>query len=102
MLFSVWDQHNYSVDWHEVEGTADLLDIQTVPVLYRGKFDLDVLKSISRTMDLEAKEGFVIRNSGRFHYDDFAQNMGKFVRPAHVTTETHWMHAEIVPNGIVK
>lgn len=102
MLFSVWNQHNYSVSWDDVTSMADDMGILTVPVLYRGEFDLEELKRISRTMDLNAKEGFVIRNADSFHYDDFSKNMGKFVRPAHVTTETHWMHAQIVPNGIVK
>ena len=102
MLFSVWDEHNYSVEWDLVEETAISMGIETVPILYRGEFSLDVLNKIARTMDLDAKEGFVIRNERSFHYDDFAKNMGKFVRPAHVQTDTHWMHAEIVPNGIAK
>lgn len=102
MLFSVWDENNVSLDWETVEEFASLLGLQTVPVLYKGPFDLSELVRLSRSMDLDKQEGFVIRNSGKFHYDDFGANTGKFVRPAHVQTDKHWMSQEIIPNGILK
>lgn len=100
LLFSVWDHTNHSLSWDEVEEWAELLGVTTVPVLYRGPFDLDTVHRIAREMDLERSEGFVIRKADRFHFDDFAQNMGKFVRPNHVQTETHWLHQDVVPNGL--
>lgn len=100
MLFSVWDNDNYSLSWDEVEEWADLLGVMTVPVLWRGTFDQSVVEEIARTQDPSKTEGFVIRNSAKFHWADFGQNMGKYVRVNHVQTDTHWMHAEIVPNGL--
>lgn len=100
MLFSVWDHNNRSVSWDDVEMWAELFGIETVPVLYKGIFDKEVVERIAREQDPEKSEGFVIRNADSFHFDDFAKNMGKYVRVNHVQTDTHWMHAEIVPNKL--
>lgn len=100
MLFSVWGHNNYSLSWDEVEFWADLLGIDTVPVLYRGPFDKAIVEKIAREQDPEKTEGFVIRNTNSFHFDDFAKNMGKYVRVNHVQTDQHWMFAEIVPNQL--
>ena len=35
-------------------------------------------------------EGFVFRNAGNFHVDDFAKNVLKYVRKNHVKTDEHW------------
>ena len=35
-------------------------------------------------------EGFVVRNAAAFHYDDFKNNVGKYVRAHHVQTDDHW------------
>jgi predicted kinase len=35
-----------------------------------------------------------------FERDEFGERLAKWVRPAHVQTDTHWMHASIVENGL--
>ena len=35
-------------------------------------------------------EGVVVRNASLFHNDDFADNVMKWVRKGHVTTDEHW------------
>lgn len=100
MLFSVWDDTNRSLSWDVVEDWAAMMEIETVPVLYRGIFDKAIVEKIAREQDPTKTEGFVIRNTRSFHYDDFPKNMGKYVRVNHVQTDTHWMHAEIVPNKL--
>lgn len=81
---------------------AELLGVETVPVLYKGEFDKAVIEEIARTLDPEKTESFVVRNCQSFHYTEFAQNMGKYVRENHVQTDKHWMFAEIVPNQLAK
>jgi len=46
------------------------------------------------------QEGYVIRNAGSFHYDDFQYNLGKFVRMDHVQTSEHWLQEEVIPNRL--
>jgi hypothetical protein len=100
MLFSVWNSDNYSVGWDEVVEWAQLLEIETVPVLYRGRFDVKVIEALARKLDPQTTEGFVIRNSESYHFEDFAKNTAKYVRENHVTTDKHWMFQEIIPNGL--
>ena len=45
-------------------------------------------------------EGFVVRCAKRFHFNEFARHVAKWVRRGHVQTDHHWMHAQIVPNGL--
>jgi len=73
MLFSVWDETNHSLSWDEVERWATLLSVETVPVLYRGLFSMEALKEVINSLDLSKQEGFVIRNSRSFHFNDFSK-----------------------------
>jgi hypothetical protein len=43
-------------------------------------------------------EGYVVRLTNSFPYDNFGQSVAKFVRKSHVTTDQHWMEREPIPN----
>lgn len=95
-LFGVRD-NNIWIPWDSVEEYSYLLEIPTVPVLFKGKVnDEKELKSIvdnlvNRKSELGGeREGIVVRNAGLFHNDDFAENVMKWVRKGHVTTDQHW------------
>jgi hypothetical protein len=45
-------------------------------------------------------EGYVVRLAARFHYQDFAHSVAKWVRAQHVQTDQHWMFAELIPNRL--
>ncbi len=99
--FSVWDNdRNLCLSWAETLDWFALLDIVPVPVLYEGPYSEAVIDKLIRAIDTRTQEGFVVRNAEAFAYEAFAANMAKWVRPRHVQTDTHWMHAEIVPNGL--
>lgn len=96
-IFGVRD-NNIWIPWQQVEEYSYLLDIPTVPVLFRG-----VVNSVKELKDLVEDlvskpsklggpiEGVVVRNAGMFHNDDFADNVQKWVRKDHVTTnDKHW------------
>jgi hypothetical protein len=36
------------------------------------------------------KEGFVLRNANAFPYEEYSENVAKFVRAGHVQTDKHW------------
>jgi predicted kinase len=46
------------------------------------------------------QEGYVVRTVEGFAREEFAGRVAKWVRPGHVTTQTHWMHTAVVENGL--
>lgn len=101
-LFSIWNEDNICLSWDETIAFAAELGIETVPVLYRGIFDEEKIKRTFTGISLfdGEQEGYVIRNAGSFHYDDFQYNLGKFVRMDHVQTSEHWLQEEVIPNRL--
>ena len=101
--FSIWDDTNYCLSWKDTVEFCELLGVEHVPVL---RDDFMWTQWIPRLMedhdwtgyDVATMEGYVVRNSDGFPYKDFGENVAKFVRPNHVTTSTHWIHSEVVPN----
>ncbi len=100
--FSVWNiDSNLCLSWVQTMEWFALLDIVPVPVLYSGPYDDSVIARLIKSLDITRQEGFVVRNADAFCYADFALNAAKWVRPKHVQTDKHWMHADIVPNGLI-
>lgn len=95
-LFGVRD-NNIWITWDQVEEYAYLLDLKTVPVLFKGvvgtekelKEIIDSLVTNPSELGGE-REGIVIRTTGLFHNDDFKGNVVKWVRKDHVQTDEHW------------
>ena len=100
LLFSVWDEHNRCLSWDETVEWAGLLGLCHVPVLYRGLYDEERIRSLS--LDLETCEGYVLRLADSFEYADFGACVAKWVRPHHVQSDEHWMHKAVVPNGLAE
>jgi hypothetical protein len=95
-LFGVRD-NNIWIPWESVEEYAYLLDIPTVPVLFKGAIKTE--KELRETVENIVKqpsslggsrEGIVIRNAALFHNDDFSENVMKWVRKGHIQTDEHW------------
>jgi ATP-dependent RNA circularization protein (DNA/RNA ligase family) len=95
-IFGMRD-NNICVPWEKVEEYSYLLDIPTVPVLFKGIVNSEKeLKSLVEKLSKEpselggVREGIVARVAGMFHNDDFSTNVLKWVRKDHVTTTEHW------------
>ena len=95
-IFGVRDNDIW-IPWQSVEEYSYLLDIPTVPVLFKGKVNTEkelkelVENLVSKQSKLGGEiEGVVVRNAGMFHNDDFKDNVMKWVRKDHVTTDEHW------------
>ena len=95
-IFGIRD-NNIWIPWQQVEEYSYLLDIPTVPVLFKGVVSsVKELKSlvddlVSKQSELGGEiEGVVVRSAGMFHNDDFAENVMKWVRKDHVQTDEHW------------
>lgn len=102
MVFSIWDENNICLSWEETGKICAMLGLQTVPVMEICEFDEGKLKKLGDwfASQIPSKEGYVIRNVDVFTYEDFSQNVAKWVRAKHVTTDQHWMFQEIVPNKL--
>jgi hypothetical protein len=105
MGFSVWDARNVALSWVKtVEYLAELgiTPVGEIPEL-SGVFTTATPAAIHRLvarMDTAKNEGIVMRLSGEIAYDDFGASVAKWVRKEHVSTSRHWMHAEVVRNGL--
>lgn len=102
LLFGVWDVQA-ALSWDEVVEWAGLLDLPTVPVIWRGVWDrseADAAWAEWRPPYGPTSEGYVLRVTSSFVYRDFARSVAKWVRAGHVQTDQHWMHQEMVENGL--
>ena len=99
-LFSIWNEENVCLSWHDTEEWAALLGLTIPAVLYKGLWDEAAIKEIK--IDPKKSEGYVVRLTDAFHYDDFGRSLGKWVRPHHVQTDQHWMYAPVIPNKLAK
>lgn len=98
--FSVWDG-DVCLDWDRTVVFLRNLGIPTPPVLWRGVFDARAEKALRALKpDTLRQEGYVVRPAEGFPAAAFRRRVAKWVRPGHVTTDTHWMHAEVVENGL--
>lgn len=95
-IFGIYDENNNCLPWLDVLEFCEENNLKTVPIFYLGQYDKDKIlnkfnefKKFKNGMGQEV-EGFVIRNLDGFSYDEFQNNVGKFVRKNHVQTDQHW------------
>lgn len=98
-VYSIWNEENVCLSWQDTNWWCNELSLYHVPVL--DMLWKEELATYEFKLDLEQHEGYVVRNTNAFHFDDFSKNVAKWVRPQHVQTDAHWMHAEIVPNQLI-
>lgn len=97
-VFSIWDQDNFCLSWEDTVSYTNKLGLSIPPILYIGLWDERKIRSLE--INTESSEGYVVRISDKFHYDDYSANCAKFVRQNHVQSDEHWMHQSIVPNQL--
>lgn len=100
MGFSVWNERNQALSWADTLEFFELLGVTPVRELYKGAFDESLLRTLARSWDVTRNEGFVVRLAGEFAYEDFERACAKWVRPAHVQSDAHWMHQAVVVNKL--
>ena len=98
LVFSIWNKNNICLSWKETKEWCNLLNLNTVPILYEGKFNLNFVKNFK--IDISKQEGFVMRLSNEFKFEDFNKSVTKWVRESHVKTNKHWMRDKIIPNKL--
>lgn len=108
-VFAIFDENNYCLSWDETEKLCKELDLTTVPVIYRGVWSEEYIRSLwqgkgSHPTFVDSgqepcqAEGYVVRLAEEFSYDDYNKCTGKMVRANHVQTDQQWMFRSVVPN----
>ncbi|MGW1176295.1 RNA ligase family protein [Kitasatospora sp. NPDC002543] len=92
------DGRDCCLDWDDTVRFLRRLGIPTPRVLWRGRYDERSLRALR--LDLDRQEGYVVRTVRGFPRAEFGERVAKWVRPRHVRTDTHWMHAAVVENGL--
>lgn len=121
-VYGIYDEYNMCLSWSETEEICFCLGLHTVPILYRGIWDANLVQKIwtgkgtfptyESSVELSTQEqrefpkdftpcnaeGYVVRLAEKFHYDEFANCTAKFVRENHVKSDAHWMKRKVFPN----
>jgi hypothetical protein len=101
-LLSIWNEKNECLSYDETLEWAGIFDLPVPREIYRGPFDLKALEEKSKQLDTSIEEGFVVRVTDSFQYDEFSKVVTKFVRKDHVqTADKHWL-STATPNGLPK
>lgn len=95
-VFNIWDENNVCLSIDDTIEWCNLLNLEYVPILYRGHWNADLIQSWD--LDFVVQEGYVVRNTHSFNYKNFQQNVAKYVRRGHVQTDEHWMNRPVVKN----
>lgn len=109
LVFGIYDDKNVCLSWDETLDWCGLLGLQTVPLLYRGPWDEDIVKDCwtkesvftGPNKETDEQEGYVLRVAEAFDYEKFGRSVAKFVRKNHVQTDEHWLLKPVVPNGVI-
>lgn len=104
-VFAIYDESNRCLSWDETVEWATLLGLETVPVLYRGVWDETAVKACytGKSALGNEGEGYVVRVTRAFSYEDFSRSLAKFVRANHVVEgSAHWRSKSIVPNKLAE
>lgn len=102
-VFGIYTNKNICLSWDNIEEKCEEWGLKTVPVIYKGPWDDDVIKNCftGQSNFGAAQEGYVVRTVDGFAYEDHAKYSAKMVRENHVQTSQFWMNEAITPNKIV-
>lgn len=104
-LISIWDAYNNCLDWEETVTWANLLDIQTVPVIYNDIWNEEAITGLYQpTLSNDPMEGYVVRLKAGFAYKEFKDKTGKFVsrkfKEDLKETHGHWIKKQVIKNEL--
>ncbi len=101
LVYGIWDDMNRCLSWDETLEYVELLGLHAVPILRRFIWDEETMRNFSiDTLDGDPCEGYVVRVTRAFMFNEFKDVVGKFVRKAHVHTHGHWMRDTVEVNGL--
>jgi len=101
--FSIWNEKNVCLSWHDTVEWFYLLGIEPMPVLYNDFWDTANIRNLERYLKWENNEGYIVRVAHSFPYSQFRRSVAKFVRKGHVQTTKHWRAGRsFIQNGLAR
>ena len=101
LAFSVWEGAQ-CLSWADTVDFCEMLGVSMVPTIKVGLWDepwVWGLHTHTCTHTHESScEGYVVRPTQSFSLEEFPYVVGKWVRPNHVTTDTHWKNEQFIKN----
>ena len=100
LVFAIF-VNDEAVSWDDIERLSESLGLQTVPVLYRGIWDEEIIKRLYTGQSVYGgeQEGYVVRLARSYPKAE-EQNIVKYVRKNHIQSDEHWMTQAVVPNQL--
>lgn len=102
-VFSIWD-NDTCLSWLDTVNICSDLGLHHVPVFYDGIYDKDAIleafNAYKENCDIGDVEGFTIRLSNSYTYDDFKISLSKFVCSSFVLPSEHWRHLPKIKNKL--
>lgn len=92
LVFGVWNADNELLSWADTVDFCSETGFTTVPVIAQGLNFKESREIWSVDHNTDSSEGFVIRNADSFVFEEFQENIAKWVRPDHVQTAADWRH----------
>lgn len=90
-VHSIWNEINQCLSYDETIEWCDLLDLNIVPMIYRGIFDEKIIKELYQPYYENNKmEGYVIRISDKFEFRNFKNYVAKYVSADFEIKHGHW------------
>ena len=100
-VFSIWNDKNICLSWVDTVYFCSSIGLEIVNEWYQGQWG-DQTKPLKSYYIGPFREGYVIRNAGQFHYDDFSKNVAKYVRDGHVPDDAiHWSKKPLIKNVLI-
>jgi len=97
-LFGIWTNQDRCLSWDESLDWCQKLELQPVPVLYRGPWHSDLENEILAQRGLHQFEGFVMRTAAGYRLAEHQSHCAKWVRGDHVQEKGAWMEQTVIPN----
>jgi hypothetical protein len=104
MVFSWWNGDT-CLSWDETVFNAEVLELETVPVIYRGIYDQKKIHALyEENYKGDKCEGYVVRFADEFKYGQFRNSLMKYVDPIFRekinNSHGHWISKKIEPNKL--
>jgi hypothetical protein len=104
-VFGIYNEKNICLSWDNTLEYCDLLGLKNVPVLYKGIYDIEKVKSCYTGKSFfgnSEQEGYVIRLASEIPWSRHKYSIAKNVRKDHVQTSQNWMNRAVEYNELEK
>lgn len=106
MGFGAW-RDDKCLSWEDTLSFFKTLGITPVPLLFLGSWHhaKDWIQQYHADPQNDiVSEGYVVRSTDSFYLQEFRQRVAKYVRPNHITADTHrhWQSGPIDKNGLAR